>query len=58
MAGREDDAAHGLDLADHTGHSWGGHDAILTNHEVVDLREGKQIKRKNYYEEKFTYTSM
>lgn len=32
VAGCEDDATHRLDLADHTGDCWGGHNAILTNH--------------------------
>lgn len=40
VAGREDDAAHRLDFTDHTGHGWSGHDAILTNHEMVDLQVG------------------
>lgn len=42
MAGREDDAAHCLDLADHTGDCRGGHDAILTNHKMADLKKRAQ----------------
>lgn len=45
VAGCEDDAAHCLDFADHTGHCWSRHDAILTNHQVVDLQEGTKSKK-------------
>lgn len=44
VAGCEDDAAHCLDFADHTGHCWSGHDAILPNYEMVDLQEGEKQK--------------
>lgn len=37
VAGREDDSSHSFELADHTGHSRGGHDAILTDDQVADL---------------------
>lgn len=40
VAGCEDNATHGLYLADHTGDCWGGHDAILTNHKTANLQEG------------------
>lgn len=50
VAGREDDATHCLDFADHTGHCWSGHDAILTNHQMVDLHEGGKSKTLFHYE--------
>lgn len=43
VAGGEDDAAHRLYLADHTGDRRGGHDAILTNDKMADLKERTQI---------------
>lgn len=43
VAGREDDAAHRLYLADHTGDRRGGHDAILTDDKMADLKERTQI---------------
>lgn len=39
MAGCEDDATHCLYLTDHTGDCRGGHDAILTNHKVSNLKK-------------------
>lgn len=42
VAGCEDDATHCLDFADHAGHGWSGHDAILTNHQMVDLQKGEK----------------
>lgn len=43
MAGREDDAAHCLYLADHTGDRRGGHDAVLTDDKMADLQKRAQI---------------
>lgn len=40
VAGCEDDAAHCLRLTDHTGDCRGGHDAVLTDHKVSDLKKG------------------
>lgn len=40
VAGCEDNAAHCLYLADHTGDRWGGHDAILANHKMTNLQAG------------------
>lgn len=39
VAGCEDNATHRLYLADHTGDCWGGHNAILTNHQMANLQE-------------------
>lgn len=55
VAGCEDDATHCLDFADHTGHCWSGHDAILPNYEMVDLQEGEKQKTFFYYELPRTY---
>lgn len=41
VAGCEDNTTHGLYLADHTGDGWSGHDAILTNHQMTNLKEGR-----------------
>lgn len=38
VAGCEDYATNRLDLADHTGDCWGGHDAILTNNQMINLQ--------------------
>lgn len=42
VAGREDDAPHCLYLADHTGDCRGGHDAILPDHKMADLKKRAQ----------------
>lgn len=45
VTGCENDPPHCLYLADHTGDSWGGHDAILTNHQMSNLQEGAHVHR-------------
>lgn len=39
VAGCEDYATNCLYLADHTGDCWCGHDAILTNNQMINLEE-------------------
>lgn len=44
MAGSEDDAPDGFDLADDAGHGGSGQDPVLPNHQAPDLREEEQSK--------------
>lgn len=44
VAGGQDDAPDGFDLADDAGHGRGGQDLVLPDHQAPDLRVGQQSK--------------